>query len=247
MFESANLKVKRANQHIAALDQGLREFFQTRPCRVVSEYDLNQGCYGVRVVSTTDMPVWVGIVIGDVIHNLRSGLEHVASDLYVLANGGDEQARKRSKFPMHQTRQNLVDTVNKGEIKPALPKVAEAIVDTIQPFEAGEKLLWALGQLWNIDKHRLPIVSFAVAQINNISARNERGFSVSEATAIVNVGGFCDAFGSDSPFTITNEGEASYEVFFDEIGLLERQPLIPTLVRMSQLTEQAITTITEAI
>jgi hypothetical protein len=247
MFVSAHLKVERANQHINALHQGLSEFFQTRPYRVISNYDAECGLYGLQVVATESLPPWVGIVIGDVVHNLRSALEHVASDIYVLANGGDESARKRSKFPMHQTRENLIDAIDKGEIKPAFPKVAEAIVDTIQPFEDGQKLIWTLGQLWNIDKHRLPLVTFGVAEVRNIAAYDETGSVLSGHTAVFDMSGFARIFATDSPITITDQGQPTFSVFFNEVGLLEGEPLIPTLVQMSQLTSEAIQTISTAL
>jgi hypothetical protein len=247
MFESARLKVERAKEHIIELDRGLREFFQACPVRLISEPNTDDCGSRLRAVTEKELPNWVPISVGDVVHNLRSSLEHAASDLYVLANGGSEDARKRSKFPMHQTRENLIDTVDKGEIKAAFPKVAEAIVNKIQPFEAGEKLIWALGQLWNIDKHRLPIVAMSAAQIANFSAVDELGTKFIGCTATFGLGGYCNFGETQSTITITDSGQASFTVFFNEVGLLEREPLIPTLVQMAQLTNNAIGVIEEAL
>lgn len=244
MFESAKLKIERANQHIAELHALLKVHFVADQARVTCEFDDKRRMYDLWVSASGDLPPMVPIVVGDIAHNLRSALEHVASDIIALAHG--EGSRKGSAFPMHETRENLVDMVDKGKIKAAFPEVAKAIVETIRPFKDGNKLLWATGQLWNIDKHRLPILSVSVTRVSGVSAVDANGGGFFDMTGVldqgrVHVGGSC------FPLTVTNYGKASFAVFFNEVGLLEGDPLIPTLAQMSQLVSQAVATIEEAM
>jgi hypothetical protein len=245
MFESAKLKIERANQHIAELDATLLRFFQTKPYRVLSDFDEKFGVYGLRVEMGGSIPPQVGVIIGDVVHNLRSALEHVASDVMAAALGNE--ARSRSYFPMHEERENLVDTINKGEIHAHFPEVADAILNLVKPFKRGNNLLWLVGKLWNIDKHRLPITSYGITSVEGIYARDERDNTIGRACGRVDQGQTVRLWGTDTPITVTQEGQASFYVQFDEPGLLEGDPVVPTLAQMSKLTSEAVWIIEQAL
>lgn len=245
MFESAKLKIKRANQHITEVNALFGQFVNTMPYEVRSDFDEAVGLYGLRVQMIAAPPPVIQVVIGDAVHNLRSALEHVASDLIALALGEGE--RHRSKFPMHETRKNLVDMIDKGEIKPHFPKVSEAILNVVKPYKGGNDLLWTLGKLWNIDKHRLPITTYGVTRVTGIDAVDRRGNRAVGVEAVVEQGLRVGAVASDAPLTVTNYGHASFYIQFDEVGLLEGYPVVPTLHQMSQATSQAVEVIEKAL
>lgn len=228
---------------INELHQFLGRFFNGDVYELISDYDENYNRYGLRVLMTAEIPQETGIIVGDIVHNLRSSLEHVASDLFFYANGSD--ARQRSKFPMHETDENLFNALERYEIKDKFPNVISAIRDAIRPTRSGNKLVWASGRLWNIDKHRIPIISYAITQIDGIEARGRNENTITASVA-VEQGRCFGIVSSDAPLEITNSGDASFSVQFDEIGLFEGDPLVPTLCAMHDAIGEAITIIEQA-
>lgn len=241
MFESAKLKVKRANKHISELQAGLIEFVNTKPYEVRSDFDESRGLYGLGVSMTRSVPPEISIILGDVIHNLRSALEHVASDLdFAVTND-----RTRSKFPMHETRDNFVDALEKGVIHTNFPEIADVLMTIIKPYKGGNDTLWKIGKLWNIDKHRLPVTTYGVTSITGIKVVGPNGFAYSGEVR-VEQGRIAGLVATDRPMTVTDYGQTAFYIQFDEPGLLEADPVIPTLCQMSQLVAQAIDVIEQA-
>ncbi|XBQ17271.1 MAG: hypothetical protein ABL308_05180 [Oceanicaulis sp.] len=240
MFESAKQKVERAYQHLAQLEGAAIQFFRTRPYSITADFDEAVQLYGLRVAMTKPLPPVIPLIVGDFIHNVRSALEHVASDLFAAA-AGNEEARTRSKFPMHEEEKNLQREVERSAINAAFPDVAKLIVDQIKPYKAGNRHLWLTGKLWNIDKHRLPIVSYGITEISGISGFTERGRNTfSNMTAVVEQGRAVGLIATDEPMTITNYGSATFYVNFDEPGLMEGDPVLQTLLLMAQSVDDAI-------
>lgn len=245
VFCGAKLKIERANRHIAELHSAFQNFFSTKPYKLLTDFDENIRKYGLRVEMTEALPPMTGVIIGDVVHNLRSSLEHVWSDLHAIALG--ESARERSKFPMHMTRENLVNEVCDGEIHTSFPEIAAAVIDTIKPYKGGQTLIWLTGKLWNIDKHRLPITTYGVTHVEGIDVRVDKtGSQYMGCSARVDQGRCVGLVATDAPMTVTNQGQATFYVQFDEPGLLEGDPVVPTLAQMSQLTSEAVDIIEQA-
>lgn len=72
-------KVERAKTHRLALADEILAFNQANPGRLEGTYNSSSGLHVIRIVSVPDYPVvrW-GVVVGDVVHNLRSALDHLA-------------------------------------------------------------------------------------------------------------------------------------------------------------------------
>ena len=124
------------------------------------ERDSERGpdCFPVRVV-TDPVPVDpFAVIIGDVLHNMRSTLDHIA---YALAATHTrplpDDIAKESEFPIYRYESNQLARRIRG-IHPD----AQAILKTLQPYNRGDDFashpLWALYELSNIDKHRLLLV-----------------------------------------------------------------------------------------
>ncbi len=104
------------------------------------------------------LPADLPIIIGDVVHNLRSSLDHLAWQ----AVGAGTQT---TAFPIWRgdgqpTPKQLKDHV-KEKLKGSLHTVIDAVI-ALEPYSGGKgDLLWKLHQLDIYDKHRLliPVVS----------------------------------------------------------------------------------------
>jgi hypothetical protein len=98
-------------------------------------------------------------ISGDIIHNLRSSLDHLAKQLVLVGIEKspptvpltDKQLRQ-IEFPIAETEaQYEPDKARK--VKGMLPEMVEAI-DRLKPYKSGNEALWRIHELDNIDKHR---------------------------------------------------------------------------------------------
>jgi hypothetical protein len=97
---------------------------------------------------------FLGILIGDALHNLRSALDHLAFQLvaFPAVPGGPKADEDKRAFPICS--HSKFWPAAKEKIRGASPGV-EAIVERLQPYNGGQTLLWSLHELNNWDKHRL--------------------------------------------------------------------------------------------
>jgi hypothetical protein len=172
------VKVNRANMHLSLLDERIQRFVDSNPYKVETEPGPNRGEEIVYANTLREPPTqeWSAIV-GDIVHNLRSALDHLVWQL-TLANGHTPPAvvpRLRHApggkwrdvgFPIFFTPRptdhlgNLIswdtakDLRSLWGVRPSL----RADIQGLQPFNHGKDApkqpLAILDELWNIDKHR---------------------------------------------------------------------------------------------
>jgi hypothetical protein len=116
---------------------------------------------GFHVAGVWPPPPWrLPVVIGDCVHDMRSGLEHIATYLVEVSS----KATEHTTFPVMSVR----NTANKAGVSPpptvagGIDPGARAVLDTLQPYVL-ESLyeqhpLWTLHEMWNHDKHRSLLV-----------------------------------------------------------------------------------------
>jgi hypothetical protein len=157
------LKLKRGAEHLRDLRNEIERFENEGPASVVVEFRPNRPGHDFRYVIAKPVPPYIGPIIGDVISNLRSSLDHVITEL-TASNGGTEL--EGTAFPVCTTRQAW-EQMNKktgtferntGRYKlRGIPYRAMARIRKNQPFRwkrPKRNALWMLEELWNIDKHR---------------------------------------------------------------------------------------------
>jgi len=84
---SWQIKLQRAKRHYAELETALSSFFATRPYKINTRRN-DEGKLVYFLGEVRDVPVEVSLIIGDVIQNLRSALDHLVYDLWIQeANG----------------------------------------------------------------------------------------------------------------------------------------------------------------
>lgn len=72
-------KVRRANEHLGTLEDAIRRKRETNPVPARFKPGVDGGEYLLAIAAEPDYPVieW-GVQVGDVVHNLRSSLDHLA-------------------------------------------------------------------------------------------------------------------------------------------------------------------------
>jgi hypothetical protein len=104
---------------------------------------------GFRTIPT--LPFDVVSIAGDIVHNLRSALDHLAHQL-VLVGSPDTAPSRRIEFPIAETPIKY-EAEKARKVEGMRPEAIEAI-DRLKPYKGGNDALWRIHELDNIDKHR---------------------------------------------------------------------------------------------
>jgi hypothetical protein len=161
-------KLRRAHEHLEQLYGELNAYTSQERHRVVSEREEVDGdlLYTLRVEVTEPLgnPRW-GLLVGDLIQNLRASLDHLVWQL-VLLNGAEPI--RDNQFPICAERERYWEARgrNPSVRDRTLAGVAEhhrERIDSVQPFMAPRldeyfpdyHVLMVLARLSNIDKHQL--------------------------------------------------------------------------------------------
>lgn len=157
-LDGVRLKLSRAMEHLLRLDDEIDEYRAREPFKVLREVDPGDARLRFGFFLTELPPAHLSVVIGDIVNNLRSSLDHLAWQL-VIANGGTPQTSPpTTQFPLHRSRTTSSGKLRKIEIAGGVAPKALAAVESLQPYhrvqDPGKHPLALLAELSNIDKHR---------------------------------------------------------------------------------------------
>jgi hypothetical protein len=153
------LKLSRAEDHLNRLRTIL---VGEHDAELRGEYDAGQEGYNIYREGNLDLRL--GILVGDLVHNARSSLDHLVAAL--LTSSG-KRVRRHHAFPVYATEAAFIDNVwsRPAERGPdcldGLTTDERASVRDLQPYigrnrdEAERTPLYKLHACWNLDKHRL--------------------------------------------------------------------------------------------
>jgi hypothetical protein len=144
-------KLKRAKRHYAELETALASFFATRPYKISTRRS-DEGKLVYYLSEVTDVPVELSSIIGDVIQNLRSSLDHLAYELWLKEASGQGRGDK-IYFPIDKDQASY--NGNKAGKTQGISAQSLAIIDSLNPYPGGNDVLWRIHSLNNRDKHRL--------------------------------------------------------------------------------------------
>ncbi|AZT82601.1 hypothetical protein EHN06_03050 [Marinobacter sp. NP-4(2019)] len=152
-MDSANLKIQRAEKHYAELSALLRKH---RPFRYFVETNFKTGEKATFAKKDEEVANHAAIIIGDLVHNLRSSLDHTYWDCTEQFAKSDGEKRN-IQFPITSTERAL-----KESVIPGLPsRVSESFalaLEELQPYrDGGNRNLCLIHDLDVMDKHKLLI------------------------------------------------------------------------------------------
>lgn len=157
-LRGVELRVLRAREHLQELDKHIQDYLVSKPYRLTVQPDAALSVYRITVHHTPP-PLELAAIVGDVLHNLRSALDHLARQL-VLAHGGvpvDGGGGGTTTFPI--TSPEFDPARRRGPVKVA-GGIAPAALQLLESLQADQQAapdqdpLWLLHHLNNIDKHR---------------------------------------------------------------------------------------------
>lgn len=181
---SYGLKLNRALEHLEALDHAVKRWAETDPCAISFESDVatRQQTLTQRVIRQPSDPL-LPLLIGDIVHNMRQGLDHLAYRLAIKVRGTDPPPNWQSSMWPITTKAKLQGRIT-NDVAPEndMPPGMYAAIKGFQTDAGSDgELLALLHALDNGDKHRFPPLIAGMAQ----SVQLGGGFT---ATGNVNIG-----------------------------------------------------------
>ena len=251
------LKLRRADYHLREFRKGFDEWLALKPYYVEAHQqpESDEVVLIGRVRNTPPAIEW-GVMIGDVIHNLRSALDSLVWTFSVWKSGpapSDPLPRndpwRKIKFPIVQESGQWQSAV-KGCLWAVDPSLLAEFKGS-QPFVTGKHAperepLTVLHELWNIDKHRHPNLTSAFVEIKSIAGYTpeDAAFSV---VSLKPPGPFEDGAelarivwaGLGTPAEKVNmQAYAVFDVSFDQGPPAYGEPLFPMLERLCEEVAQ---------
>jgi hypothetical protein len=181
------------------------------------------------------IPQIFSLFIGDAIHNLRAALDHLATGILREF----QVSTAFQTFPFHEERENLITHPTLLAIEKALPGAKTLIVDEMQTYAAGNRNLWPITKLDNIDKHNLIIATVAAVRITNVNLRTA-GIDTANMTVGFDAAQPQFVVLSEAPIAIDQNADIAATVKFGEGRFFQNQPVVPTLSQMSQFVSEAL-------
>ena len=242
-------KIKRAKKNIKDLEVAIKAFIQpddgSQPYRLVSN------AHALEVVGDNP-PLDFSVRAGEIVHHLRSSLDHLVWQLVEHNPTAPPQHKWSPGFPIFKTEKSFRDHVR--EKIDGISVSAAALIEKLQPWRThphapDESPLSILRSLDNTDKHQGLNVVVAGIWFRNVYATDQPG-TVSLGPPFFRVSKpFTRATSSGTEIVRTVEIEnpnvdvhARFvpEIAFDQFGVRRYQPVIPSL---HQLTEETIGTL----
>jgi hypothetical protein len=260
------LKIERAKEHLRDLHLCLKTFLDSNPYEVDTQRDPQTRQLIYYLVRVRDVPPRASLFAGDTIQNLRSALDHLAYQLYLLGPGGHTGGvGSRIYFPIaDDSAKYKIEAPRK--IKGMRPDAIKAI-DAIEPYKGGHTdksdTLWRLEKMNNIDKHRLLIAvgsqlrSFDIGGVIQREIQKARAEAPPEIAAklgaVPNIELFVipkdrkwplkagDQLFIDAPDAKVDENrQFRFEVAFGESKIIEGESIVETLQHMADLVDDII-------
>lgn len=249
-LRGVRLKIERAKKHVSDLQPVIDAFRKSNPYKIDAQHDPQTRRLIYRIVSMEPVPDDIPIIVGDAVQCLRSALDHLAYQLWLigsLAGNG-----RRVQFPIFSAQKQKTDFP--AEIQGMGQPVVDAF-DALQPYKGGKgNQFWVLSELNNADKHRL-LVS-AVGRNHSVdvggllSSRMAKSFP-ERNTPIISM--FLEVAGphtplkpgeeifSDVPAAEPNEHlKFAIAVSLHEPGIVECEPILPFIHQLTQLVENTV-------
>lgn len=168
-LEAIQLKIGRAKAHTDELRSAISSFFATSPYKVAAKRDPQTRKLVYYVSSVCPTPVCFATVTGDIIQNLRSALDHLAYQLFVVGTNGSKAPGRHVSFLIAANAARYKSGLA-GSVQGMRQDAINAL-SAVEPYNGGKgHQLWVLHELNNIDKYRLLVTVGSSYQSVNVGA-----------------------------------------------------------------------------
>ncbi len=247
-------KVERAKEHIVQLEKILGIFLESDPYKVVAKRDsqTRKPIYYVGNIKHT--PALITTISGDILQNLRSALDHLAYQLFLVGTNGASGPGRHIYFPIADSPPEYKSSLP-GKVKGMRQDAIDAI-NCIEPYKGGKgHQLWVLHKLNNIDKHRLLVAVGSAYRSVNVGPMLHRNMQelLGGRSVVPKLDLFlkpadklCPLKVGDELFVgapdaeIDQQMQFRFNVAFGEPQIIEGEPLLETLKQMANIVDGLI-------
>jgi hypothetical protein len=214
LFRASKVKLRRALQFIDDVETGLRAYDSSNP--ISARLDLS-GTEPSLKIDFKEINPDVLAALGDAIHNMRTALDLMASELARINGKSD----KNVYFPFAHSKENFPDQIKSKNFQRA-GNDAVALIKQFEPYSDGNKMLRAIHDLDNQDKHSAILVTKRTTKDLKLSYRLDEGPNPAISVSASNTHEFLE-------------------------GPLAGRPLIETLKELVQLVDGIIEAFTRMV
>lgn len=177
------IKVERARKNFQGLYDEIQSFLSGQPYKIGTRRDPQTRRMIYYLLSVLNTPPSIAASTGDVIHNLRSALDHLAYQLVAVGTGGKGPFRY-VYFPISESaKKHKTEGLKKI---PGMSLEAKNAISALRPYQGGNDVLWHIHCLDNIDKHRLLITVGSAYRSVNIGSLFKRSLKLEGDTVFGN-------------------------------------------------------------
>lgn len=155
------LKLAHARKHLALL----KEMADHLPNDMYSIESRNIGGTRYALIYSAKRPIGheLSLIIGDIAHNLRSALDHLAT---AILRHADSEAEPHFPVPTQKMSEKKKKTI--GDIEKLLPGVGLLLTAAFGNEQTPPDRLWGFAQIDNDDKHNLIIPTVVAASVDGL-------------------------------------------------------------------------------
>jgi hypothetical protein len=224
--------MQRAKESIDNLHKEIIDFLHgdSAPYKIVGRSQNGGLEYALVAFGEPQAPLRFAVLAGEIIHHLRSSLDHLIYAL-VIYNGGTPS--NKNQFPICSTAKQFEGACSRGLIN-GVSVSAKKLIIAAQPYTTptpDDTILYVVNQYDNIDKHRLLAI---VTTIVKLGEKITIGSDAEIATTLSRQGkGPCIIGLEDpSPSKISKDGAEVFIFRFDEPApeFVANAELVPDLV-----------------
>jgi hypothetical protein len=167
-LEAVRVKLVRAEKHLNEVTVATLGYAQGE-CSIALEPDSERKMFVQRVRLSPSASPEISAIAGDFLANMKSILDYIVWELVKATPGNLPTAS--NQFPISDTASDFAGQVARKRLR-GVPNEAAALIERLQPYNAGRSILGTLNRLHNIDKHRTLNVVTVVADNTEVISQS---------------------------------------------------------------------------
>jgi hypothetical protein len=236
-FEGIREKLVRTDQNICNLQAEVSRFFQECEQPVLPKMNDERHAEAVTYHKTLRIPVRFSVLSGEIIHHLRSCLDHLVWN-FSSVSYRESRDGKHIEFPILKTRPLPKDkfTAIKRKIKGVTDCRALKTIYSLQPYRVAEPAkhpLWMIHDLDITDKHRELVIISGEGRAETTS----RELAVEFAEYVRGKRG---RFTAEFKQEFDKYGKVTPQIAFRDLGWGESKPVIPLLQQLTNTVRDIV-------
>lgn len=228
-------KLERADESIQNLYAEISRFFEESEYPVIDNSDDKLFLEAIDYHGKREIPIRFSVLAGEIVHHLRSSLDHVAWQL--SSEAYRRTHRRLIEFPIFKDEPIEEREVSKyeGKVKGITSPSARKIIKDIQPYQRPDPLddlLWIVHDMDRIDKHRELV--FVFPSFSVLLPPELAGYAMLDAS------GKLMPLSADLANSIKKESKVTPQIAFGEFGKRKGKLVVIALFQLKNFVHHTV-------